>query len=94
MESSIGHYVGHNQKRGAGCILCHSLPGGDGGELVRGVEDPAGGEGVGGAGLGQALAREDGWREEERGWLVWRTTGQFGLQREDTRLVGGRWTVK
>ena len=37
------------------------LPGGDGGELVWGVEDPAGGEGVGGAGLGHALPWEDGW---------------------------------
>ena len=57
-------------------ILCHSLPGGDGGELVGGVEDPAGGEGVGGAGVGHALARENGWRvveEEQREQrLAWR----------------------
>ena len=37
------------------------LPGGDGGELVGGVEDPAGSVGVGGAGLGHALPWEDGW---------------------------------
>ena len=31
------------------------VPGGDPGQLVGGVQDPAGGEGVGGAGVGHAL---------------------------------------
>lgn len=35
-----------------------NLPGRDGSHVIRGVEDPTGGEGVGGAGLRQALPRE------------------------------------
>jgi len=66
--------------------LCRSLPGGDGGELVGGVEDPAGGEGVGGAGVGQALAREDGCSSSRRtttGKVSVETRCHYGLQCED-----------
>lgn len=46
-------------------VFIYSLPGGCSGQLIRGVENPAGGEGICGASVGHTLPWEKNWRRKE-----------------------------
>lgn len=63
------------------------IPEGNGGQLIRRVKDPAGGEGVRGAGLGQTFSWEMNWerKQQEKKFTSTQTTLKNSFQDEEQK---------
>lgn len=71
LPAVVYHYTNQAKDKGLSMkylsvdVFIYSLPGGCSGQLIRGVENPAGGEGICGASVGHTLPWEKNWRIKE-----------------------------